>query len=519
MPIKSYTDIADRGWITMLPPRWRPFALIARLDRPIGAWLLFLPGLWAILLTRRPDTVSARLIVLFGIGAVLMRAAGCIVNDIWDRELDRRVARTANRPLAAGTLTVNGAMIFLVALLLLSLGILMSLGHLAQLLGAVSLILVALYPLAKRVTSWPQLVLGLTFGWGVPLGAAAASGRLNLAVLSLYCGTIAWILGYDTIYAHQDREDDAMVGVGSTALALGRYTKPFLVLCYTATIALTAVAGTLAGSERWFYVALAFPAVLLARQVMLARHRRSRSVPRVVQVESRGRSGGRGRDPRRLAVIDAARFLDANTRPSRTVLVPEILLHLAVEITPVWRATEHLLDRENIDPPYWAFAWPGGQALARHVLDYPALVAGRTVLDFAAGCGIAAIACAMAGARQVDATEIDPLAIAAIRRNAAANSAEVTTVQADLVGAACRWDIILCGDVCYEAPMTDHIMPWLRGLADQAEVWLADPGRAYLPAAGREELARYRVPTTLELEDRLERHVGIYRLNGTSAPH
>jgi 4-hydroxybenzoate polyprenyltransferase len=269
VPIKPYTDIADHGWITMLPPRWRPFALIARLDRPIGAWLLFLPGLWAILLTRRPDPVGARLIVLFGVGAILMRAAGCIVNDIWDRELDRRVTRTANRPLAAGTLTVNGAMIFLVVLLLLSLGILMSLGHLAQIVGAASLILVALYPLAKRVTSWPQLVLGLTFGWGVPLGAAAASGRLSLAALALYGAAIAWILGYDTIYAHQDREDDAMVGVGSTALALGRYTQPFLVLCYAAMIALAAVAGTLAGLEGWFYVALALPAVLLARQVIM----------------------------------------------------------------------------------------------------------------------------------------------------------------------------------------------------------------------------------------------------------
>jgi len=253
----------------MLPPRWRPFALIARLDRPIGAWLLFLPGLWAILLGRRPDVVSARLIVLFGVGAVLMRAAGCIVNDIWDREVDRRVTRTANRPLAAGTMTVNGAMIFLVSLLLLSLGILMSLGRLAQLLGAASLVLVALYPLAKRVTSWPQVVLGLTFGWGVPLGTAAAAGRLGPAALVLYGAAIAWVLGYDTIYAHQDRSDDAMVGVGSTALALGRHTATFLAAIYTAMIGLLALAGELAGLERWFYVALALPAALLARQVVM----------------------------------------------------------------------------------------------------------------------------------------------------------------------------------------------------------------------------------------------------------
>jgi predicted nicotinamide N-methyase len=191
--------------------------------------------------------------------------------------------------------------------------------------------------------------------------------------------------------------------------------------------------------------------------------------------------------------------------------VPEIRLHLASEITPIWQATEAWLAERNVEPPFWAFAWPGGRAFARHILDNPDLVAGKRVLDFAAGCGIAAIACAMAGAASVEASEIDPLALAALGMNAAANSVSVT-LAGDVVGAACRWDLILCGDVCYEAPMTGHIMPWLTAMAAVAEVWLADPGRAYLPKSGLAAFGSYRIETTLELEDRTVREVVLYRL-------
>lgn len=192
--------------------------------------------------------------------------------------------------------------------------------------------------------------------------------------------------------------------------------------------------------------------------------------------------------------------------------MPEISLHLASEITPIWQATEAWLAARNVDPPFWAFAWPGGQALARHVLDNPASVAGKRVLDFAAGCGIAAIACALAGAGSVEAAEIDPLAAAAIRLNTAVNRVAVPALERDVVGGPCRWDLILCGDVCYEAPMSGHILPWLREMARQAEIWIADPGRAYLPSEGLTEFARFAVPTTLELEDRTERVVSLYRL-------
>ena len=211
--------------------------------------------------------------------------------------------------------------------------------------------------------------------------------------------------------------------------------------------------------------------------------------------------------------MTAEDFIRAHTAIARPGLVPEVALHLATEITPIWQATESWLAERNIEPPFWAFAWPGGLATARLLLDDPARVAGKRVLDFAAGCGIAAIAAALAGAASVEAAEIDPLALAAVRVNAALNGVAVATPDGDIVGAACRWDVILAGDVCYEAPMTAHILPWLRGLAAQgAEVLLADPGRAYLPVEGLDPVFRLTVATTLELEDRAQRDVTIHRL-------
>jgi predicted nicotinamide N-methyase len=165
-------------------------------------------------------------------------------------------------------------------------------------------------------------------------------------------------------------------------------------------------------------------------------------------------------------------------------------------------------------PPFWAFAWPGGQALARYILDKPAQVAGRHVLDFAAGCGIAAIAASRAGAKLVEAAEIDPLAIAAIALNARENGAQLCALAGDVVGSPCRWDLILCGDICYEAPMTRHLLPWLTDMAKAADVWIADPGRAYLPRHGLSHLAEYEIPTSLELEDRASRSTTIFRLGG-----
>jgi 4-hydroxybenzoate polyprenyltransferase len=237
-------------------------------DRPIGTWLLFLPGLWGILLARAPAAETIRLIVLFAVGSLVMRAAGCVVNDLWDRDIDRKVARTSGRPLASGALQARSALAFLVVLLLIGLAVLLQLNRLSQVLGVASLPLVGLYPLAKRVTWWPQLMMGFTFGFGAPLGYAAASGRLDAAWAALYSAAILWDLGFDTIYAHQDREDDALVGVRSTARLFGEHTKPFLAACYAGAVGALVLSGWLAGLGVWFYPALALPACLLARQVL-----------------------------------------------------------------------------------------------------------------------------------------------------------------------------------------------------------------------------------------------------------
>jgi 4-hydroxybenzoate polyprenyltransferase len=263
-----HTDIVATGWVTRLPRSWLPYLLLARVDRPIGTWLLFLPGLWGILLVRAPAADTIRLVTLFAIGSLVMRAAGCVVNDLWDRDIDRKVARTAGRPLASGALLPRHALTFLAALLLAGLAILLQLNRLSQALGVASLLLVGLYPLAKRITWWPQLVMGFTFGYGAPLGYAAASGRADAALAALYAAAILWDLGFDTIYAHQDREDDALVGVRSTARLFGEHTRPFLAVCYAAAIVALALAGWLAALGPWFYPALILPAALLARQVI-----------------------------------------------------------------------------------------------------------------------------------------------------------------------------------------------------------------------------------------------------------
>ncbi len=266
--VNTHTDIVATGWVARLPRAWLPYLLVARVDRPIGTWLLFLPGLWGILLVRAPMAETARLIALFAIGSLVMRAAGCVVNDLWDRDIDRKVARTAGRPLASGALRPWHALIFLAVLLQLGMAILFQLNQVSQILGVASLLLVGLYPLAKRVTWWPQLMMGFTFGFGAPLGYAAASGHLDAAWVALYAAAILWDLGFDTIYAHQDREDDALVGVRSTARLFGEHTRPFLAACYAAAVAMLALAGWLSGIGGWFYPALALPAVLLARQVI-----------------------------------------------------------------------------------------------------------------------------------------------------------------------------------------------------------------------------------------------------------
>jgi len=266
--MQGHTDIRSQGWVARLPAGWRPYALLMRADRPIGAWLLYLPGLWAIAMAAPGWGRGLWLAGLFALGALVMRGAGCVVNDLWDRDLDRMVERTRGRPIASGAIKPRQALWFLIGLCLLGLLVLLQLNGLSIALGALSLLPVVVYPLAKRVTDYPQAVLGITFGWGATLGYAAAAETWDLVALLLHAAAFCWILGYDTIYAHQDREDDAAIGVRSTARRFAATTRPFLIACYGATLLLLAAAGWVAGLSWLYYPALLLPAAMLGRQVM-----------------------------------------------------------------------------------------------------------------------------------------------------------------------------------------------------------------------------------------------------------
>ena len=259
--------LAGSSWIDRTPPAGlRPYLKLLRADQPIGAWLLLWPCWWSLALAAPGGWPDARLLVLFGIGAVVMRGAGCTVNDMVDRHFDARVARTRDRPLASGALGLVQAWVFLTLLLTVGLVILLQLNGAAIALGAASLPLIALYPYMKRITSWPQAFLGLVFNWGALLGWTAATGSLGWPAVALYAGCFAWTLGYDTIYAHQDKEDDVIVGVKSSALKLGGATRPWLFVFYGVAAALFALAGALAGLAWPFHVGLAAAAALLAWQ-------------------------------------------------------------------------------------------------------------------------------------------------------------------------------------------------------------------------------------------------------------
>ena len=259
--------VADRqtGWIERLPDRWRDYASLARWDRPVGTWLLLLPCWWGqALADSLPDPW---LMLLFAIGAVAMRGAGCTVNDLADREFDRQVARTRNRPLASGRLGVRKACLFIVAQSLVGALILLALDPLAALIAIASLPLIVVYPFMKRITYWPQAFLGITFNWGALVGYAAATGTLDAPAVLLYAAGFFWTLGYDTLYAHQDKEDDALIGVKSTALLFRDQTPFWLLGFYAVTFALIAAAGALAGKGWAFWLALVPVAWLLFRQV------------------------------------------------------------------------------------------------------------------------------------------------------------------------------------------------------------------------------------------------------------
>ena len=261
---------ATGNWVDGLAPAFaRPYLRLARLDRPIGSWLLLIPCWWSVGLAgmhagRFPSFAH---IVLFFIGAFAMRGAGCTWNDLVDRDLDGRVERTRSRPIPSGQVTVAQATLFMVAQALVGLIVLLQFNRITVMTGLTSLAVVLVYPFMKRITSWPQIVLGLPFSWGALMGWPAAFGRLDLPALLLYAGSISWVIGYDTIYAHQDREDDLLIGIKSTALLFGENTRPMLVSFYAGAVALIGAAGVMAGGGLIFLIGLAAFAAHLAWQV------------------------------------------------------------------------------------------------------------------------------------------------------------------------------------------------------------------------------------------------------------
>ena len=258
------------NWVDSVAPQIsRPYLRLARLDRPIGSWLLLMPCWWSLGLAGMAAGAapSIRNIVLFFIGAFAMRGAGCTWNDLVDRELDAKVERTRSRPIPSGQVTVTQAAIFLIAQALVGLAVLLQFNGFTVLMGFASLGVVAIYPFMKRITYWPQIVLGLAFSWGALMGWPVVFGRLDWAPLILYAGSICWVIGYDTIYAHQDREDDALIGIKSTAILFRERTRPMLAVFYSAAVVLVGISGTLAGGGVYFAIGLAAFAAHLGWQI------------------------------------------------------------------------------------------------------------------------------------------------------------------------------------------------------------------------------------------------------------
>ena len=262
---------ATGNWVDTIAPHWaRPYLRLARFDRPIGSWLLLLPCWWSAALAAGISHNLASLpwtIVLFFIGAFVMRGAGCTWNDITDRDLDAKVERTRSRPIPAGQVSVRQALVFLVAQALIGLVVLLQFNWFAVGTGIASLLIVAIYPFMKRITWWPQIVLGLAFSWGALMGFAVAFARIDATAVLLYAGSIAWVIGYDTIYAHQDAEDDALIGIKSTALLFGARTHRALVLFYGIAVVLIGAALLSAGAHVAAWIGLAAFAAHLGWQI------------------------------------------------------------------------------------------------------------------------------------------------------------------------------------------------------------------------------------------------------------
>ncbi|KAJ7276256.1 4-hydroxybenzoate polyprenyl transferase [Mycena haematopus] len=260
----------SKTWVDRLPVKVRPYLYLSRIDKPIGTLLLFYPCAWSITMAsyamQLPFTTPLTFIGLFGLGAMVMRGAGCTVNDMWDKNLDKAVARTKERPLARGDITYGQAVVFLGAQLSAGLAVLLQLNCYSILLGAASLSVVVVYPLMKRITHWPQAVLGIAFNWGALLGWSAVTGTVDWSVcLPLYASGVTWTLVYDSIYAHQDKRDDIKVGIRSTALLFGDRTRPTLGALSAISLSLVTFAGYMNAHGAPFYLGVSLAGAQLAR--------------------------------------------------------------------------------------------------------------------------------------------------------------------------------------------------------------------------------------------------------------
>lgn len=263
-------DAVQQHWSLRVLPGWaRPFGRLMRLERPIGWYLLFWPCTFGSLLASLATDNSVRWdhLILFFFGSIVMRGAGCTLNDIADRDIDAKVARTAARPLPSGEVSIGAAVVFLGLQLLIGLAILLTLNLFTVGIGVASLALIAVYPFMKRITNWPQIVLGLVFAWGALIGWASQTGSLDLPALLFYVACVIWIVGYDTIYAFQDLEDDAIAGIGSSALALGERAPLFIAICYVAMTALIGATYMLVGAGIFAFAGLAAAGTLMGWQI------------------------------------------------------------------------------------------------------------------------------------------------------------------------------------------------------------------------------------------------------------
>ena len=261
------TDMPEKGWWDKLPKKYHKWIRLGRFDRPIGSWLLLLPCLWTLPIFLNSITDLLEIYFIFIIGAFSMRAAGCTINDLWDKDIDKKISRTRNRPIASGEVSTKAAFGFLIILLTISLFCLLNLNKFTWLIALSSLPLIVLYPLAKRVTKWPQFVLGITFSWGVPTAWAATNTDFNIGILFLYLGTVFWVIGYDTIYGYQDKFEDKIFNIKNTAITTENYYVNFIMFFYLISILNFLLAGIILKIYFGWYVGLFFMLIHFIYQI------------------------------------------------------------------------------------------------------------------------------------------------------------------------------------------------------------------------------------------------------------